>query len=170
MNPVRSSYYMFFRESKFLLLINLSKRKKISFTSYGMKKKLIVLSGFGLGLAPVAALAQIDLGGGATGNCVVGAGGTIFGIICRIGQILNSIVPVLIALGIVYFVWGVVTYMMAGDEEKKKEGRNKIIYGIIGLAVIVALWGLVGILTKTFGVQNTFQGNLPTIPVPNQAR
>jgi len=137
-------------------------------SSNGMKKKLIVLSGFVLGLAPVAALAQISLGCGPTGNCVIGGGSTIFGIICRVGQILNSIVPILIALGIVFFVWGVITYMMAGDEEKKKEGRTKIIYGIIGLAVIVSLWGLVGILIRTFDVKNTFQGNLPTIPVPNQ--
>ncbi|MFA6076502.1 MAG: pilin [Candidatus Paceibacterota bacterium] len=133
-----------------------------------MKKKLVVLSGFVLGLAPVVALAQINLGGGPTGSCVLGNGGTIFGIFCRVGQILNSIVPILIALGIVYFVWGVISYVIGGDEEAKKKGRDKIIYGIIGLAVIVAVWGLVGILTRTFGVNNTFQGNIPTIPVPNQ--
>ena len=88
------------------------------------------------------------------------------GIICRVGGLLNAVVPILIALGIVYFVWGVITYMIGGDEEKKKEGRSKIIYGIIGLAVIVAVWGLVGVLTRTFGVNNSFKGNLPTIPIP----
>jgi ABC-type thiamin/hydroxymethylpyrimidine transport system permease subunit len=83
--------------------------------------------------------------------------------LCKISQILNSVIPVLIALGVVYFVWGVVQYVIASDEEAKKTGRNRIIYGIIGLAVIVAMWGLVGILTRTFNVDNSGVITLPTI-------
>ena len=67
-------------------------------------------------------------------------------------QILNSIIPVLIALGVVYFVWGVVQYVIAGGEEAKKKGRDRIIYGTIGLAVITGLWGLVTIIATTFGL------------------
>ncbi len=131
-----------------------------------MKKKLVVLSGFVLGLAPVVALAQLGTtGAGAGGTCTYGTGGTLIGILCRIQQILNSVVPVLIALGVVYFIWGVVSYMIGGDEEAKKKGRDKIIYGIIGLAVIIAVWGLVKILTNTFGVNNTTNIQYPTVPL-----
>jgi len=132
-----------------------------------MKKKLIVLSGVVLGSAPILSLAQgISVGGSATSCGVVGgSNGTLFGIICQIGRILNSVVPVLIALGVVYFAWGVISYVIAGDEEKKAAGRSKIIYGIIGLAVIVALWGLVKILTNTFGADNAGANiTLPTVP------
>ncbi|KKS24434.1 MAG: hypothetical protein UU82_C0006G0032, partial [Candidatus Nomurabacteria bacterium GW2011_GWC2_41_8] len=49
--------------------------------------------------------------------------------------------------------------------EAKKAGRDRIIFGIIGLAVIIALWGLVRILTNTFGVPTAGQGvTLPTTP------
>jgi len=130
-----------------------------------MKKKLIVLFGFVFGLAPVMALAQVGTTGATSGGCVLGQGGTLLGVLCRIGQILNTIVPVLIALGVVYFVWGVVSYVIASDEEAKKAGRDRIIYGIIGLAVIVAVWGLVRILTNTFSVENNGQITLPTIPI-----
>ena len=127
-----------------------------------MKKKLIVLSGFVLSLAPVVALAAVSAG---TATC---GGGTITdlgSVLCKIGQLLNAVVPVLIALGVVYFVWGVITYVISSDEEAKKAGRDRIIFGIIGLAVIVALWGLVGILTNTFGLTGSNTGNitLPTI-------
>ena len=71
-------------------------------------------------------------------------------LISQIQQILNSIIPVLIALGVVYFVWGVVQYVIADGEEAKKTGKDRIIYGIIGFAVIVGLWGLVNIVVKTF--------------------
>ncbi len=130
-----------------------------------MKKKLVVLSGFALGLAPLAAFAQITTGGNPTA-CTAGATITTFqGMLCKIAEILNALLPVLIALGIVYFVWGVISYVVGNDEEAKKKGRDRIIYGIIGLAVIIGVWGLVKILGNTFGLNNNVQQiNLPTVP------
>jgi len=114
--------------------------------------------------APLLALAQgATTTGTAAGGCTLGTGGTLFGILCRVGQFLNAVVPVLIALGVVYFVFGVITYVIASDEEAKTTGRNRIIAGIIGLAVIIALWGLVKILTNTFNVDNNVNVQLPTL-------
>jgi ABC-type thiamin/hydroxymethylpyrimidine transport system permease subunit len=71
----------------------------------------------------------------------------------------------LIALAVVYFVWGVVTYVISSDEEAKKAGRDRIIFGIIGLAVIIGMWGLVNLLANTFSLNNSGTENLPTVPV-----
>lgn len=68
--------------------------------------------------------------------------------------ILNSVIPVIVSLGLVYFIWGVVQYVIADGEEAKKSGKDRIIYGIIGLAIIVSVWGIVNILAKTFGLNN----------------
>jgi hypothetical protein len=135
-----------------------------------MKKKLMVLSGVVLGLAPFVAFAQITTTGSSSAGCsyVSTSGGTLFGLLCRVGEFLNAVVPVLIALAVVYFVWGVVTYIIADDEEDKKKGRNKIIYGIIGLAVIIGLWGLVNLLGNTFGLNNSGNETLPTVPIVSQ--
>ena len=132
-----------------------------------MKKKLFGLSGLFFGLAPIVAFAQVT--GGSTVSCG-SAGGTgvaittVQGLLCKIGDILSAVVPILIALGVVYFVWGVVSYVIASDEEAKKSGRDRIIYGIIGLAVIIGLWGLVNILKSTFGLSNVQNINFPTTP------
>ncbi len=80
--------------------------------------------------------------------------GTVEFIICKINDILNIIVPVLITLGVVYFVWGVIQYITAKDEEKQGEARKIMISGIIGLFVIVSIWGLVALISKTFGTGN----------------
>lgn len=72
--------------------------------------------------------------------------------ICRLQGLLNSVVPLLITLGVVYLVWGIVQYVIGDSDEAKTKGRDKIIYGIIGLVIIVGLWGLVYIVFNTFGL------------------
>lgn len=73
-------------------------------------------------------------------------------IILTLHTLLNYIIPVLIAIGVVYFIWGVVQYTMSTDDEAKKGARSKIIQGLIGLFVIVSFWGIINVFTNTFGV------------------
>jgi len=75
--------------------------------------------------------------------------------LCNIQGLFNAVIPLLIALGVVYFVWGVVRYMIGDSEEAKKKGKDGIIFGIIGLTVIIALWGLVNIVLNTFGLNDS---------------
>lgn len=86
---------------------------------------------------------------------------TINGLILDFMNIIDTIIPLLIAIGVVIFLIGVVKYISAGgDAEKREEGRNMMIYGIIGLFVMIAFWGLVNVLLDTFNLQT----NIPTTP------
>ncbi len=125
-----------------------------------MKKKFASLVGLGLVMsAPLLAFAQSQLQ-----TTCSNATGTIQGIICDISKILNTVIPVIIVLGVVYFVWGVVTYVISSEEEAKAAGKNRMIWGIIGLVVIVSMWGLVNIVVNTFGLQSSsIQVNVPCI-------
>jgi len=88
------------------------------------------------------------------GNAAVGG---IEGIINWGQCVLNSaLVPFLVTLAMAGFIWGVIQYYLnPGNEEKRKNGKNFIIGGLIALFVIVAMWGLVGILTGTLGLSVT---------------
>ncbi len=121
-----------------------------------MKKKLIVLSSL-LASAPFLALAQPSQG------CQAAVPGTVQAIICAIGNVLDTAIPIIIVLGVLYFVWGVVTFVIASDEEAKTTGRNRMIYGIIGLVVIVGMWALVGIVQRTLGLSGTANIQPPNI-------
>jgi len=105
----------------------------------------------------------------ATKGLICTAEGSIGFLICRIHQILSAIIPILILVGVVYFVWGVVQYMIADAEEAKKKGKEHIIYGIIGLAVIVGLWGLVNVVVTTFGLGEQSLNVPSLVPVQNTA-
>jgi len=79
---------------------------------------------------------------------------TINSIIQKIGAIFNLVIPFLITLALIYFLYGVARYIMnQGDEEARKNARNVMIHGIIALFVIVSVWGLVAVLNTTFGIQ-----------------
>ena len=42
---------------------------------------------------------------------------------------------------------------MIRSEEKREEGKQTIMYDIIGIFVMVSIWGLVNILNRTFNLQ-----------------
>lgn len=70
----------------------------------------------------------------------------------RITDILKeSVVGLLVTLAMVYFIWGVVQYVIYPEDEGKKEkGKQHIIWGLIGLTVIFAVRGLIGVLASSF--------------------
>ncbi len=91
-----------------------------------------------------------------------------FSILTVVNKILATVIPILITLAVVYFIWGVIQYTLSTDEEAKKKARHKIIMGLIGLFVIIAFWGIIRIITNTFGVGPEQLGgsNIPCIPGP----
>jgi len=80
---------------------------------------------------------------------------TVDTIIVQLLGFLAYVVPALITVAVIYFIWGVITFMTAADEEQKKMSRSKIINGLIGLFVIVAFWGIIAVVKNTFNIGNT---------------
>ena len=66
--------------------------------------------------------------------------------------ISRAIIPLLFAAALVIFIWGVIQYMMsANDQTKREEGKKFIMWGIVSLFVMTAIWGILSILAGTFG-------------------
>jgi uncharacterized membrane protein YidH (DUF202 family) len=67
--------------------------------------------------------------------------------------ILNPLITLLAMIAFLYFVWGVVEFIRnADDESKRKEGRQHIIWGLVGLAVIFGAQAILSILASTISV------------------
>ena len=67
------------------------------------------------------------------------------------GAIANVIIPFLIGAAFVAVSWGVFLYVSAGgDNEKIAKGRQVMIFGVIGLAMMLAFWGFVTIVRTSF--------------------
>jgi hypothetical protein len=84
-----------------------------------------------------------------------------------IGGLLKPVVPLLIGLGVVVFIYGVLILMFSEGGEKKEEGKQYMLWGIIGIFVMVSVWGLVAILQGTFNLDNKSQQIKMEIPKVN---
>lgn len=68
--------------------------------------------------------------------------------------LVQSIIPLLLTLAVAGFIWGIIQYFLNPDnEEKRKKGKSFMIWGLIALFVMISIWGLVGVLTSTFGIK-----------------
>ncbi|MBU6214929.1 hypothetical protein KGM48_03805 [Patescibacteria group bacterium] len=68
-------------------------------------------------------------------------------------QIVNPLIYLLAAGAFVVFIWGVFVFIMnAGDETKRKEGRQAIFWGIIGLVIIFGAYGIINAVLGTFNL------------------
>lgn len=88
----------------------------------------------------------------------------IQGYATSITTIINSIlVPVLISIAFIVFLWGVYNYFILGadNETKRSEGKTFALYGIIGFVVLFSVWGIVNIFMGTLGLST---GNVPAFP------
>lgn len=93
---------------------------------------------------------QYGSGGGGGGG-----GGQLWDILFLILDILSVVVVLLIALAVVFFLYGILKYITSGgDEERRKEGSKLMLFGIIGLFVMISFWGIVKILVNTFDLDD----------------
>jgi hypothetical protein len=63
------------------------------------------------------------------------------------------VVPLLVACAFVAMLWGVLNYFFlhADNAEKRAQGREFILWGVLGLALIFSVWGVVNLLLSTLG-------------------
>ncbi|MFA6006252.1 MAG: hypothetical protein WC764_00795 [Candidatus Paceibacterota bacterium] len=88
------------------------------------------------------------------GAQVSGNPSNILGFMVTLQKVFNAIVPIMVALALIYFIYGLAEYILeSGDTGKKEEGRARMIYGTIAMFVIASVWGLVYFLQDTLGIQ-----------------
>jgi heme/copper-type cytochrome/quinol oxidase subunit 4 len=98
-------------------------------------KKVI---GFGLALAPFMTFAA--------------AVNNLSDVISVAGSLINSVVPLLFAIAVVYLLWSIVKFIEAGsgDPKTRDAARDAIVLAVILLFVMTSIWGLVGVLKGSF--------------------
>lgn len=74
-------------------------------------------------------------------------------------QIVESIIDPLVLLifsaGIFLFTWGLVVFLLNLDNpEARKKGVSHMVWGIIGVFIMATVFGIIGIILDTFGLED----------------
>jgi hypothetical protein len=97
-------------------------------------KKSIIISIFLL--SPMLALAQ---------------SGPISFSLTQVFAVVNQVIPMLLGLAVLVFLWGIVKFIAnASDPEARSGGIQHMVWGMIGLFVMVGFWGIIGYMQESF--------------------
>jgi hypothetical protein len=76
--------------------------------------------------------------------------------------ILTVVWGLVITLAFIYFMWGMAQFILnAGDAKLREEGKQRIIWGIIALFVIMSIYGILTVVGNLTGIPTNGTGNTP---------
>lgn len=74
-------------------------------------------------------------------------------------EIIDPIIGIIFAAAFVYFLWGLAMFIFnAEDQSKRTQYKSHMLWGVIGMVVMVSVFSLLAIGLRTFGVS---QSDLP---------
>ena len=89
--------------------------------------------------------------------------------------IINPLIILLFALALAYFLYGVFEFIVnQQNEEKKTSGKSHMLWGVVGITIMMGVWAILGVVLSTFNLDdeiNPEQGEVNlgeyTPPSPN---
>jgi uncharacterized membrane protein len=79
------------------------------------------------------------------------------------GFVNTKIMPILTALAILFFIYNLISFIAKSGNEKERETfRNYMINSIIALFILLSIWGIVGLGTRTLFGSKPFIPQFPT--------
>ena len=70
-------------------------------------------------------------------------------------QIVNPLIKVLFALAVAFFLWGMFEFILnQQNEEKKTAGKSHMLWGIVGITIMMGVWTILGIVTRTLNIDS----------------
>lgn len=97
--------------------------------------------------------------------------GEISTFIGKISTFINgTLIPLIFGIALLVFLWGIFKYFIlgGGDDGKREEGKQLMLYAIIGFVVMVSVFGIVNMIANGLGFsgEDTIQ-NIPNVPSSN---
>ncbi len=80
----------------------------------------------------------------------------IYGLLNNVVQyILQPIVVLLFAIALTVFFYGIVKFIRdTGNGGDVEDGKRSIFWGIVGMFIMVSVYGIIRVLLRTFGIPN----------------
>ena len=111
------------------------------------------------------AMAQVPVGTQVSGT--IANGGGLLSLLALAQTLINRLVPFAIGIAVLAFFWFLIKLVWTSDSaESKKTAVQGITYSIVALFLMVAVWGVIGLLANMLGVGVAGGIPAPTLPQP----
>jgi uncharacterized membrane protein YidH (DUF202 family) len=79
-------------------------------------------------------------------------------------MIINPLIYFLFALAVLYFLYGVFEFMLNQEnEEKKTTGKTHMIWGVIGITIMLGVWTILAVVVNTLGISGQINPKAGTV-------
>ena len=69
-----------------------------------------------------------------------------------IDNIVNPVIYFIFGLALLYFLYGVLVFIInAADESARDTGKKHMLWGVIGLFIMVSVYGIIRVVIGTLG-------------------
>lgn len=76
--------------------------------------------------------------------------------------ILNPLLGLLFAVAFLMFIWGIFQFIgSAATDDGREKGKKNIMWGIVGMFIMIAVYGIIKVITGTFGITPDAATGLP---------
>jgi hypothetical protein len=85
----------------------------------------------------------------------------------KISNFINStLIPLVFGLALLVFIWGIFKFFILGgsEESKREEGKQLMMYAIIGFVLMVSIWGIVNLIAGGLGFSGQGIEDIPKAP------
>ncbi|MEI6280398.1 MAG: hypothetical protein WCP17_00120 [bacterium] len=68
--------------------------------------------------------------------------------------IINPLILFLFALAVVFFLYGILEFIFNQEnEEKKTSGKSHMIWGIVGITIMLGVWTILNVILNTLNIK-----------------
>lgn len=80
--------------------------------------------------------------------------------------IKTKLVPLVFAVALLYFIWGMFLYFIKGgaSPDSQKKGTQMMIWSVAGFVLMVSIWGIVNLIGSGLFGTSPQPPNLPSLP------
>ena len=69
-------------------------------------------------------------------------------------KIINPAIEFAFIIALVIFLWGLMQFIRKADnKDSRGEGKQHMLWGIVGFLIMFGVWGIINILIGTFGIK-----------------
>jgi hypothetical protein len=86
------------------------------------------------------------------------------GVLERFGNLIDIVTPIVFSLALLFFFWGLATFILKSGEEKDL-GKQRMIWGLVALFVMFSVWGILRFAQESLGLDasDNQQLDIPTL-------